>query len=122
MRTPAAILGIVLLLLVLWLIRVDRDPNNRLHLSGFLLNPDGTPSRSALVLLGSFVVASWVVVVQSMRGTLTDVLYGTYLTVYAIPAVSNQISNTVAAVKGMSPAVTTQITSTTQITPPGTSS
>lgn len=117
MRAPAAVLGIVVLLLALWLIRADRDKGNHFNLYGFLMNPDGTTSRSALVLLGSFVVASWVVVLQSLKGTLSDLLYGTYLTVYAVPAVSNQISNTVAAIKGSQPAVTTQTVQTTQITP-----
>lgn len=117
MKPSVAILGIIVLLCVWGLIIRDRKPGNGFHLEGFLQNADGTPSRSALVLLGSFLVASWVVVVQSMRGTLTDLLYGTYLATYAIPAVSNQISNTVAAIKGSTPATTTTRVEQTTVTP-----
>ena len=96
-------LGMLVALLALalvsigYIIRQSRDGNSPLALEDLLLErgPDGTKqlSKIAFYLLGAFVVSSWVVVHQTIIGTLTDVTFGAYTAAWVMPLLTKIVKN-----------------------------
>lgn len=86
-----ALLLAALLLLRSLLIK-SRDDDSPIDLDDLLLErgPDGTKqiSKIAAVMFASFVVTSWVLIYQTLSGTLSDVTYGAYLAAWVAPMVT----------------------------------
>lgn len=94
MTTKATLaLLVALLALLLWLYRRDRAVASALQLDDFLLGDDGKASKSALVMYVALAVSSYVVVLYTVRGTLTDLLFGAYLAAWVAPTVTKLISS-----------------------------
>jgi hypothetical protein len=89
----AGTLGIILLLLGWLLERRNNDTKSKINLDELLIGDDGKMSKAALVMFGSFVVTSWVIVYQSLMKTLTDITYAAYLTAWVAPAVARIIKS-----------------------------
>lgn len=74
---------ISLLLILLFIVRVmfrrDKDPESKINLDDLLIGDDGKVSKAAVVLLGAFLMTTWVII----HLTLMDKLTEGYLTIYA---------------------------------------
>src|ERR1043165_1309303 len=74
---------IALLCVLLFIVRVmfkrDKDPESKISLDDLLIGDDGKLSKAAVVLLGAFLMTTWVII----HLTLTDKLTEGYLTLYA---------------------------------------
>jgi len=86
-------LAVTLLAILLWLLRANRSVASKINLDDFLLAEDGRASKAALVMYVALVVSSWVVVLQAMRGSLTDLTFGAYLAAWVAPTVARIITN-----------------------------
>ncbi len=69
----------VLLFIVRVMFKRDKDPDSKINLDDLLIGDDGKLSKAAIVLLGAFLLTTWVVI----HLTLTDKLTEGYLTIYA---------------------------------------
>lgn len=86
-----ALLLVALLILRSLLVK-SRDDDDPINLDDLLLErgPDGTKqiSKIAAVMFAAFVVTSWVLIYQTLNGTLSDALYGAYLAAWVAPMVT----------------------------------
>jgi len=86
-----ALLVVALLTLRSLLIKT-RDGGSPIDLDDLLLErgPDGTKqlSKIASVMFAAFVVTSWVLIYQTINGTLSDATYGAYLAAWVAPMVT----------------------------------
>jgi len=82
------------LVIVRSLLRRDQSEGSRLDLDDLLIDPSTNRiSKAAAVLMGSFAIASWVLVYTTLTKGIDPVLYGAYLAVYATPAVIKIVSD-----------------------------
>ena len=90
-RWAAVSLAIVVLLLVFGLLRRSKMINSAIDIDDLLLGDDGKISKAAAVMMGSFILTSWIMV----KLTLTEHMTEGYLTVYVgawiVPAVTKLI-------------------------------
>jgi hypothetical protein len=89
------VLAVIALLVVVSLNRRNRNPESKICLDDLLVGEDGKASRAAFVMGGSFLLTSWVIIYQTINGTLTDLTFGAYLTAWVIPAVTKLIKGPV---------------------------
>ena len=73
--------------------RANRSPTNPISLVDLLLGADGRLSKAACVMFGAFLLTSWVIVLQTSRGTLSDLTFGAYLGAWVAPTVTALIVN-----------------------------
>lgn len=86
MKYATVIPLIVACLIVLqWLRRSHADATSSLRLEDFLLGPNGKPDKLFALAYPALLVSSWVIVVMAMRSTLTDIIFGAYLTAWVVP-------------------------------------
>lgn len=90
---PVLILAVVLLIAVHVLIRLSKNHRSRIVLEDLLLGEDGTMSRSAFVLMASFVVTTWGMVFMWLNDKMTEGYFTAYLGVWATPAVVKLVVN-----------------------------
>lgn len=90
---PVLVLAIVLLVAVHVLIRLSKNHRSRIVLEDLLLGEDGTMSRSAFVLMASFVVTTWGMVFMWLNDKMTEGYFTAYLGVWATPAVVKLVVN-----------------------------
>ena len=86
---------VVCLILLQWLRRSHADQTSGLRLEDFLLGPDGKPDKLFAVAYPALIVSSWVVVVMAMRGTLTDIIFGGYLTAWVVPVLGGLVKQAI---------------------------
>lgn len=89
----SAALAVALLAFLLWLYRRDANVTSRLQLDDFLLGDDGRASKAALVMYVALAVSSYVVILQTVRDTLTDLVFGAYLAAWVAPTVTRMITS-----------------------------
>lgn len=94
------ILLTVILLILRALERRSKSRESRFFLDDLLIGADGKASKPAIVMFGSFVLTSWVVVFQTLNKTLSDISFAAYLTAWVVPAVTAIINPAKAADKG----------------------
>lgn len=85
-----AAIGLLLLgvLIARTLMKRDKLATSALDLDDLLLDTaTNRISKAAAVLMGSFALASWVVIYHTLAGKLTDTEFGAYLLTFATPAV-----------------------------------
>lgn len=83
----AALVGVLAMLVaVLWRFHQDNS-RPEFELSDLLME-NGRVSRLAVVLMGSFVVTSWVVVQMALNDKLTEGIFGIYAAAWVIPSVA----------------------------------
>lgn len=81
-------LALAVFLLVRTLLRRNRSNTSLIDLDDLLIGDDGKLSKAAVVLFGSFTVASWVIVYQVYKGVLTDVTFAAYLATFVAPTIT----------------------------------
>jgi len=88
-----AVLAFALLAVLVTLFRRDRNAHSAIDLEDLLIGEDGKLSKSACVLLGSFLMTTWVIVYLTYTGKLTDMYFATYVTAWVTPTVTKLIVN-----------------------------
>lgn len=87
----AALMGVATAVLIS-IMRRSRNVQSAIDLDDLLLErgPDGTKqlSKIAAVMFASFVVTSYVILYQTLAGTLTDTAYAAYLAAWVAPMVT----------------------------------
>lgn len=91
----ATALFVVIGLIAWGLFRRNRSTQSTIDFDDLLLGDDGRMSKSAAVLLGSFVLTSWIMFYLTVTGKMSE----GYLTIYGglwiVPTVATLISKTV---------------------------
>jgi hypothetical protein len=86
------VLACILLLVVLLILRAlyhrSKDRHSKFYLDDLLIGDDDRASKPAIVMFGSFVLTSWVVVFQTLNKTLTDLTFAAYVSAWVVPAVA----------------------------------
>lgn len=70
----------------------NRAPSSPVRLVDLLLGVDGRLSKAACVMFGAFLISSWVIVLQALQHTLSDITFGAYLTAWVAPTVTALIA------------------------------
>ncbi len=99
-------LCVMFLAMLLWLIKRDRNADSQIYLDAFLLGDDGKPSKAALVMYVALGVSSYAVILHSVRGTLTDIMFSGYMAAWVAPTVAKIVTSP----SGHAPAPTASIT------------
>lgn len=89
------LVGVLLLVVLLILRSLERRSKSResqFYLDDLLIGDDGKASKAAIVMFGSFVLTSWVIVFQALNKTLSDLSFAAYLTAWVAPAVSRMFA------------------------------
>lgn len=87
-------LALAICLIMLILERRSKNTTSGIQLDDLVLGDDGRVSKAAFVLGGSFLVTSWVVVFQTVNGTLSDLTFGAYVAAWVAPTVTRLIKGT----------------------------
>ncbi len=70
----------LILIFIVWIMfKRSKDPESNIYLDDLLLGEDGKMSKASVVMLGSFLMTTWVII----HLTLTDKLTEGYMTIYA---------------------------------------
>lgn len=98
MTTKLALaLAIALLAVVFYLQRAHRSAASQFSIEDLLLGDDGRASKAAFVMFVALAISSWVIILQAMSGTLTDLTFGAYLAAWVAPTVTKMITATPSA-------------------------
>lgn len=81
---------VVLIVIAISLYRAQKDGTNTLDLYDLVME-NGRLSRIAFVLVGAFAVTSWMMVSMTLNGTMTEGVFGLYLTAWVAPVVTRII-------------------------------
>ena len=87
-----ALLAIGSVWVMLSLFKRSRAPESKIHLDDLLLGDDGKIARSAVVMMGSFVFTTWMMVYLLASGKMTEGYVGLYLASWVAPALTNRIA------------------------------
>jgi hypothetical protein len=88
------VLGFVLFGILWALERRNKSSVSKINLDDLLLGDDGKISKGAFVLLGSFILTSWVIIFQTINSTLSDTVFGLYVGSWIVPTVTKLIKGT----------------------------
>lgn len=83
-----AALAIILLAILISLFRRDRNSHSKIDLEDLLLDKDGKLSKPAFVLLGAFLMTTWVIIYLTWTGKLTEAYFGAYLAAWVAPTIT----------------------------------
>lgn len=75
------------------ILRQHRMEGNHFDALDFLRGPDGKPSKAALVMYVALGTTTWIVVYQTFKSTLTDIMFGAYSAMWVAPTVASLIFN-----------------------------
>jgi hypothetical protein len=91
-----AVLVLVLVGLVIArsLLRRDADEGSRLSLDDLLLGDDGKMSKAAAVMLGAFLVTTWMMIWLTMQAKMTEGYLAIYVAAWITPTVTRLIKGT----------------------------
>lgn len=90
---PVALLLVIVLVIVFSIVRLSHSHLSKINIDDLLLGEDGTMSRSACILLGSFGVTTWGMVFMWLNEKMTEGYFLAYCAVWATPAVTKLIVN-----------------------------
>lgn len=91
MNVQYGFIGIIVLLSIIVLRTLlvrDRDPRSGIRMEDLLLGEDGKLSKSAAVMMGSFLVSNLIMVYLTFTNRLTEGYMGLYLTAWVAPTVT----------------------------------
>lgn len=77
---------------VLMLKKAHNDPRNKVDFWQLMLGDDGRPSKSAVVLFGSFLFTTFCILYLMLTKALDSTYFGLYLTAWVVPTVAATIS------------------------------
>lgn len=66
----------------------SRNQSSPIDLEDLLLGADGKLSKAAALLFAAFFFSSWVVGLQTLRGTLSDATFAAYLAAWVAPTLA----------------------------------
>lgn len=90
----AAALLAVAASLVIILVRRMHSSHSAINLDDLLIDPvTNRISKAAVVLMASFVLASWVIIYLTLTGKFDDTAFAAYLAAFATPAVVKIITD-----------------------------
>lgn len=115
-----AVLAIALVVLVILRLLIQRDKNtgSQLNLDDLLLGDDGKMSKAACVMLGAFLVTTWMMIYLTLQDKMTEGYLGIYAAAWIAPTVTRLIKG-----PGAEISTTTATATTTTVTPtPGAAS
>jgi hypothetical protein len=92
-------LGLLFLFVMRALVHRDRSRASKIDFDDLLLDPDGRMSKSAIVMFGSFLMTTWMMIFLALTGKMSEAYLATYGALWIIPSVTKLI-------KGTAPAVT----------------
>jgi uncharacterized membrane protein YciS (DUF1049 family) len=83
---------IVVLLIARAIFKRNSDKDSHIDLDDLLIDPATNKiSKAAAVLIGSWAIASWVILYQVLTEHLTDTNFAAYMAVFAAPAITKLI-------------------------------
>lgn len=82
------LLAIIVLLILRSLEIRSKDKKSQFSFDDLLVGDDGKASKAAIVMFGSFVLTSWVVIFQTLNKSLSDLTFGAYIAAWVVPAVA----------------------------------
>jgi len=83
-----AVLAVILVAVLFTLFRRDRSAHSAIDLEDLLIGEDGKLSKAACVMLGSFLMTTWVIVYLTYTGKLTEGYFTAYLATWVAPTVA----------------------------------
>jgi len=93
--TAQAIMYGVLVLVVLWLIAAvikrNRDPVSRINIEDLLLGDDGRMSKASVVMLGAFMLTTWLMIYLTAGGKMSEGYLAIYVAAWIAPTVTKLI-------------------------------
>lgn len=87
-HTLELVLVVGVLLVVLSLLLRHRNSASRINLDDLLLGVDGRFSKAAAVMLGSFMLTSWLMVLLALRDKMTEGYLAIYVGAWIAPTVT----------------------------------
>lgn len=66
----------------------NKDAASKISLDDLLLGDDGKVSKAAIVLLGAFVMTTWVVIYLTLQDKLTEGYFGGYIAAWVAPTIT----------------------------------
>lgn len=86
--------GLVAALVIAHLLgRSQRDKHSPINFEDLFIGDDGRMSKASTVMLGSFVVTTWMMVELTLSGKLTEGYLGLYMAAWVAPTVTSLIVN-----------------------------
>lgn len=89
-----SILLMASLIIIFW--KANRDPNSPLNFADLLTDSTGKIGGSKMRLNLAFLLASWVVIYSTIKGNLSEWLYGAYIAAFVFDRMNARKSETVA--------------------------
>jgi len=86
------LLGVGAVWVMLSLFRRSRARDSKIHLDDLLLGEDGKISRSAVVMMGSFMFSTWMMTYLLATGKMTEGYLGLFLASWVAPALTNKFT------------------------------
>lgn len=83
-----ALLAVGSVWVMLSLFKRSRAEDSKIHLDDLLLGDDGKISRSAVVMMGSFVFTTWMMTYLLATGKMTEGYLGLFLASWVAPALT----------------------------------
>lgn len=77
---------------MLSLLKSSRDPKSKIQMEDLLLGEDGRISRSAVVMMGSFLLSAWAMVYMIAAGKMTEGYWMGFLGAWVAPALANKFA------------------------------
>lgn len=107
--TAQAIMYGVLVLVVLWflaaIIRRNKDPSSRINIEDLLLGDDGRMSKASVVMLGAFMLTTWLMIYLTAGGKMSEGYLAIYVSAWIAPTVT-KLFNTPEKEKNAKPVTT----------------
>jgi len=89
------VMTVALLSILLFIVRVmfkrDKDPDSKVNLDDLLIGEDGKVSKAAVVMLGAFLMTTWVIIHLTLMDKLTEGFFGAYMLAWVTPTVAKLI-------------------------------
>jgi hypothetical protein len=87
------LLAILITAIARLLMHRDMDARSLINLEDLLLGDDGKVSKAAAVMLGSFLLSSWLIIYLALTAKLTEGYFTIYVGAWVIPTVTKLIVN-----------------------------
>jgi hypothetical protein len=108
----AALLCLTILIVIWSVLRRSKLIESRIDLDDLLLGDDGKLSKAAAVLLGSFILTSWIMIYLTLTGKMTEGYFTSFSGIWIIPTVTKLIVNRPAPTSVRETVVATSATTT----------
>lgn len=86
-----AALIVAIALVMLMLVRRDRSTTSQVNLEDLLLGDDGKLSKAASVMLGAFLMTTWLMVYLALNAKMTEGYLAIYVGAWIAPTVTRLI-------------------------------